>query len=235
MGSSDWDDLLTDKRWLVGKNDVVEVSSTRRAQDGLFQPTSDFLATFPILSKFLSLARVTDVKINGQAFYIYGWTDINGHSFGWQSPFSVSVTDTTRFHPQHILLLSSFGGIKERWNEPDTWLLNLNSALCAEEISVGWDGWEDYYFDLCNEMQIQPNVNPADYRIFAPEANGNCTMYHYKTGQVLMFAHDHGFSHIKPFENSPEYTLYTINDCPDFRTWVETVAKQWLQFVQNAG
>lgn len=46
-----------------------------------------------------------------------------------------------------------------------------------------------------------------------------------------MYAHDHCFEHITQVEGCPEYTFYTINDCPDFRGWVETVARQWLKHV----
>jgi len=30
----------------------------------------------------------------------------------------------------------------------------------------------------------------------------------------------------------PEYTFSTIRDDPDFRTWVETVAGQWLALLE---
>lgn len=227
MYTNDWKDFLSSKKWLVRENNIVEVSTPQKASEGLFQPSPEFLQTFPLLSNLLNLARVTEIKIDGELFQIYGWTDLNGYSFGWQCSPGNSFEKYLEFHPHHKFLLSCFGGINERWNEPDTWLLNLNSALCVRDTFTGF-GWEEYYSYACEEEKIPEIISPSDYRAFAHEANGNCTIYHYITGQALMFAHDHAFKHIKPLERCPKYTFYTINDCPDFQTWVETVAKQWL-------
>ena len=226
--SSDWNDFTADITWLISEGDKVEVSPSQMAYDGLFHPTDAFVGTFPILSQLLNLARVTEVQINGRLYYLYGWTDVFGYSLGWQCLPPDPTGDYGDFLPDHALLLTCFGGILERWHEPLTWLLNLNSALTADGTRAGFDGW-DFYLELCEDEDLQPVVDPADYLSFAPEANGNCTMYHHITGQVLMFAHDHCFDHIEALAGCPEYTLYTIKRCPSFRTWVETVAEQWLQ------
>jgi hypothetical protein len=233
MHSSDWNDLTADITWLIAEGDEVEVSPSRMACDGLFQPTAASVGAFPTLSRLLSLARVTEVKINGQLYHLYGWTDLAGRSLGWQCLPPDPTGDHRDFLSDHALLLSCFGGIRERWNEPLTWLLNLNSALTSESTRAGFNGWDEYYLDLCEDRGIQPVVDPADYRSFALEANGNCTIYHHITGQVLMFAHDHSLDHIEVLSGCPEYTLYTIKSCPNFRTWVETVAEQWLQYIKE--
>lgn len=131
------------------------------------------------------------------------------------------------------MLLSCFGGITERWHEPEeeNWLCNLKSALCEDESKAGFNEWEDNFFEFCSWDNLTPDIEPKDYIAFAFEANGNCTVYHKVTGQVLMYAHDHCFEHITSLEGCPEYTLYRINDCPDIRWWVETVARQWLNHV----
>ena len=49
--------------------------------------------------------------------------------------------------------------------------------------------------------------------------------------EVLLWAPDHAYEHIRPLEGCPEYTLYRIDRVPDFRYWVETVAGQWADAV----
>lgn len=236
MSSSDWNDFLKETPWLCSEKDRVDITPTTTLQKSAFKLNPQFRKTFPTLSKLLKLSRVTEVKINGEISCIYGWTDEDDSSFGWQSTTPGVLPDqhNMSLHPDHILLLSCFGGIMERWNEPDSWLTNLDSALCASKTTVGFARWEEYYLEQCKHAQIEPTVTPINYRTFAHEANGDCFIYNIKTGQVLMFSHDPSMDGIKPLDGCPTHTLYTIDDCPNLRTWVETIAEQWLEYVQEA-
>jgi hypothetical protein len=71
-----------------------------------------------------------------------------------------------------------------------------------------------------------PSISRPYYSI-AREANGNTTLCHRLTGDVLAFAPDHSFDHIAPLEGCPEYSLYRIPSAPTFEAWVAAVALQW--------
>ncbi len=68
--------------------------------------------------------------------------------------------------------------------------------------------------------------------VMAVEANGNLTLYHRQSGEVILFAPDHDFEHVTPLGQSPEYTLYRIDGVPTFSDWVESIAKQWARYVE---
>jgi hypothetical protein len=232
----DWQDFTADVTWFVKAVDVVDLEPPRSALDGIFAPTSDFSRKFPGLTELLRQARVTRVRVNSRPYHLYGWTNGEGQSLGWLCLPPSHQVEKVELHPDHRLLLSCFGGVTEQWNEPETtWLLNLKSALCEAHSQVGIGDWESYYLWLCEEEGLRPCVEPSECVSFAFEANGNRTVYQSRSSEVLMFAHDHYFSHIVPVPGCPEYTFYTIRDCPDLQTWVEIVARQWLADIARSG
>ncbi|WP_432949175.1 hypothetical protein ACQPXM_15715 [Kribbella sp. CA-253562] len=76
-------------------------------------------------------------------------------------------------------------------------------------------------------------IEAADYGVLAEERNGNLTLFHRTTGEVLVFAPDHDVDHLEVLEGCPEYTLYRIPSAPDVTAWVETMAGQWLAAVHG--
>jgi hypothetical protein len=228
---SDWEDFAQATPWFPAATGSDQVGKQQSASKGLFRPSVEFAAAFPRLTELLSRARVTTATVGREPYYLYGWTLPQGASCGWLCPppgYTGSFRISKDLHAHHRLLLSCFGGISERWHEPHTWLLNLNSALIEARSAIGFNGGEDYYLAMCEDAGLRPAVNPREYVSFAFEANGNCTMYHKRTSRVLMFAPDHAFDFVTPLDGCPDYTLYTIDGCPDFRSWVEAVAAQWL-------
>lgn len=95
----------------------------------------------------------------------------------------------TIVHPLQAELWQILGGIGERWNEPeDTWLLNHNAALTAELAAsdptdviaaTSW-AWE--------EDGLKVPIEPSEYGVLAEEVNGNLTLCHRTTGEILLFA-----------------------------------------------
>ena len=79
---------------------------------------------------------------------------------------------------------------------------------------------------------VQIPIEMPDFYSIARQANGNTTLRHRVSGEVLLFATDHAFNHLTPYAGCPEYTLYRINDAGTFREWVNVVADQWLANVQ---
>lgn len=181
-----------------------------------------------MLSELLMKSRVTNVQIDNESFHLLGWSDHEGNSFGWLAkPPAFEINKP--LCEEHKTLLTCFGGITERWNESEiSWLINLTSALTLEDAQEGFQGWETYIQDMSNDEGFDSYINPSDYIAFAFEANGNSTLYHKHNSSLIMLAHDHSFEHITPLDGYPEYTIYTINGCPNFVAWVEEVAKQEL-------
>lgn len=223
---SDLDFFREDCIW-ASRSQVRAFSPPTPAVGSGYFPTEAFVATFPNLDRLLRMARVTLFDSTEGTWFLFAWTDENGAPIGWVCP-PPSPNPDPSLHPVHRLLLQSFGGIGERMNAPeDTWLLNLNSALIAEE-SLKPCGWYGYYEGACEFHEFPKIVNEDDYIPFAFEANANCTLYHRETSAVIMEAQDHAFDHIDVLPGCPEMSLYTIRDCPDLQTWVETLAQQWL-------
>lgn len=129
---------------------------------------------------------------------------------------------------QHRTLLSEFGGIAARANEPKaTWLLNTNGSLTQEE------GLHDASFmSGYSAFDAIPGGIPiavAEYYCISREANGNTTICHRDSGEVLLFAADHSFSDVVPLEGCPPDTLYRRKGAANFLCWVETIATQWVR------
>jgi hypothetical protein len=228
MYKNDWNDFINDVSWFTRSNDKVVVSEAV-SNHQFFAPSNEFEILFPNLTKLLLKARNTRVEINEETYQLLGWTDTVGDSFGWlcRQPDN---RPPVFFCKEHKLLLNYFGGITERWNEKEgSWLLNLNTALTSKESEQGFRGWESYLDDICREEGIETIIDPYEFISFAFEANGNFTLYHKENSSVIMFAPDHCFEHLTPLDGYPEYSIYTINDCPNIITWIETIAKQELK------
>ncbi|WP_052339907.1 hypothetical protein [Gorillibacterium massiliense] len=227
MSNNDWNDFVSEVSWLIKPNDNVIVSESVLNYQ-IFSPSDEFKSLFPSFTKLLMKARITRVEVNHEKFELLGWTDEDNESFGWLCKYPVNLVPS-HLCKEHQILLGYFGGITERWNEQEeSWLLNLNSALTSSDSEQGFQGWGTYVNEVCREEGIELLLNPNDYIAFAFEANGNLTLYHKDTLSVIMFAPDHSFEHITPLDGFPEYTLYSIDNCPNLITWIETIAKQEL-------
>ncbi len=126
--------------------------------------------------------------------------------------------------------MRSFGGIVERQNEPEWWLVNHNDALTLEEAREDASFVQDY------AELFKPNGIPIDlaaHYSIAREANGNATLCHRTSGKVLLFATDHAFDYVDPVDGCPRRTLYTLHGAPDFTTWVEKLASQWQAWLSG--
>ena len=226
--SSDWDAFRETSFWNAPRRAKVDVGSPQRAA-----ALGDSVAgRFPSFAKLLAAARVTPVSIDGNVNYLYGWTTPEDVSLGWLSPPPIDAMDAAAapFCDDHRVLAASFGGIGERWNEPETtWLLNLHGALTTglAREPVDLSGYE-WAFKTDDRMPI----NATDWYTIALEANGNLTICHRYTGELLRCATDHSSNYLVPLEGCPDYTLYRIRGAPTFTTWVERVAMQWLASIR---
>jgi len=195
--------------------------------------SADFGRLFPALDQLLKSASITAVAINGLPYRLFSWKaleeEVQECAWLWPAP---SPQASLSVHPHHRVLLASFGGIIERSNEPeDTWLLNHNDVLTETLAQHDASFINDYAWFFEDRGVTIPIVLTEFYSI-AEEANGNTTLCHRTTGQIVLFAPDHDFEHIVPETGCPEQSLYRIPEALFFSSWVNAVAKQWLRNVQ---
>ncbi len=226
---NDWGLFTECVPWFLDRGAAVVISSARTGY--ALSPVAADL--FPPLAKLLAKASVTDVSVNGVHYQLLAWNSPDADRIGWlclPPPENVVCNP----HEDHRLLLGSFGGIVERFNEPeDTWLLNLNDALTQREASHDGSFIHQYRWAF-DEVELELPIEPTEYYSIAREANGNTTLCHQINGDVLMFARDHCFDHLKPLNGCPEYTLYTMNGVSTFRDWVNAIALQWLAHTERS-
>lgn len=214
---SDWEAFIKSVPWFArGKH-----RTARLAELPTRALARESAESFPELNRLLESASVAEVALGGERYELFGWTGDSDERFGWLC-MPPSDDPSPGLHESHRALLRSFGGIVERFNEPDdTWLLNLNDAL-TERVGANAD-LDSYAAVFDGPLPI--NVEP--YYPVALEANGNTTLCHRESGEIVMFAPDHSFDHLTVLSGCPNYTFYTVNGVKVFRDWVETIARQW--------
>ena len=223
---SDWSAFTESVPWFVDAGQSVTIDDSRSR----ITTSAAFQGRFPILASLLNSARATRVTIGSTEYDLIGWDSDDGFSIGWLCPATVESAPDELFE-DHRLLLSVFGGVSERFNEPeDTWLLNHNDALTLRESGHDASFIADNQWAF-EDAGIEIPIVLTDYYAIAREANGNTTLCHRKTGDVILFASDHAYDHITPLKECPEYTLYTIDEVPTFVDWVEEIARQWQSHI----
>jgi hypothetical protein len=219
---SDWAAFTEAVPWFVDRAGAVEVSSGRKRR--ALSPSA--AALFPRLVELFAKASVTDVSVKGSRYELLAWDSRDDDRMGWLC-LPPSTNAPQAFFEDHRQLLACFGGIVERFNEPeDTWLLNLNDALTEREANHDASFIQDYH-GAFEDAGLTLPIEPSEYYSIAREANGNATLCHRVSGKLLMFAPDHCFDHLTELEGCPEYTLYKINGAATFPDWVNAVAVQW--------
>jgi hypothetical protein len=144
----------------------------------------------------------------------------------WLSP-APPANPPTSLYADHQTLLASFGGIVERSNEPTWWILNHNDALTQREASydsrlIAHDAWWE---------SLKIPIDLTQFYSIAQEANGNTTLCHRVSGEVVLYAHDHAFHHVEVLPGCPDYTFYRFVGAGHFKEWVDTISRQWYDWV----
>ena len=224
-----WNAFAEDLFWFVKNRRHIDVGPL--SHPGRWQPSRSLAVSFPVLARLLSAAHTSSIAIDGDEFVLFSWED-GDRIPSWLSPLPGAASPGLL--PAHSLLLKEFGGIVERGGEFEgQWLLNTNDALTSREAGHDASFIRDYEW----AFQPQPGHIPIDvgaYYSICREANGNDTLCHRVSGEVLLFAPEHSFEHVVPFEGCPEFTLYRIKGGATFTEWVETVAGQWAEHCRMA-
>jgi hypothetical protein len=224
-----WESFLEDVPWFMNRRNHVEVGITQ--EPGAWaERSADFSRLFPALERLLKKASLTELEIDGKHYELFSWQRQDGRDCAWLSP-APSRRAPSSLLQEHQTLLASFGGVEERSNESeDTWLLNHNAVLTETEAKRDASFINAYKWAFDRAGVSIPIVLSEFYSI-AREANGNTTLCHRTTGEIVLFAPDHNFAHIVPVPGCPKYSLYRIPGAETFSGWVSSITNQWLDSI----
>lgn len=192
------------------------------------------IATVPAFSGLLEAATVTPVRVNDTDFELLTWGE--GASMrGWLCAPPTTSIDADLYASQRELL-GMFGGIAEIFGaerldgDANAWWVNQVAILSPRALELGRDfadsveasdwAWED--------ADLEFTFDAAPYAGVAIEANANMTMVHVDTGAIVAFLPSLAVDGVTTLEGCPEYTLYTLDDAPDFERWLDRLAREWL-------
>ncbi|CCH19785.1 hypothetical protein [Micromonospora lupini] len=215
---SDWQQFRDEVSWFLGPGEGAEV--------GMARPWArEPIAGLPELSALLASATVTPVSVGDTAFELLAWGS-SGRRRGWLCHLPRDA-DSDRIVQTHKSFWKVCGGIVERFGEPSSWWINQNEVLTAAATQVRVADVLNDYAWIWEDDGLQIAINPDDYYAVAVEANGNLTLAHREDGRLLLFAPDHSFAGVTPVAGSPPYSLLTIDEVPDLKTWIEACASAW--------
>jgi hypothetical protein len=225
-----WEGFIEEISWFLQRDQIVEVEAS--LPPGSWTAASpEFDQFFPELYGVLREAIVTPVAVAGVGYQLYTWLRRDGSRCCWLSPLA-SPAPPPSLHPDHSILLRSFGGIVERSNEPDWWILNHNDVLTEDAARRDGTFITDYAWAF-EAASINIPIDMEQFYAIAEEANGNITLCHRLSGAVVLFAPDHAFDYVEPFPGCPDYTLYRLPRALSFRDWVNTIARQWRGWIEG--
>ncbi|MGW7679184.1 hypothetical protein ACWGID_00495 [Kribbella sp. NPDC054772] len=214
----DWDRFLEAAPWFLRAGDaevVVEERAWARAAVG----------GLPRLSALLESATVTPVSVSGTSYELLAW-GAEGNRRGWLC-YPPLRADNGDVHPTHQSFWAVCGGIVERFAEPETWWMNQDEVLTADAASTSVsDVLADYSWLWEGEGLTIP-IQPEEYYAVAVEANGNLTLAHRQSGELLLFAPDHAFAGVTPLPDCPPYSLLAFDAEPTLQAWIENCAGRW--------
>jgi hypothetical protein len=214
----DWDLFTREVTWFVSPGATVDVGESHSWRRG-------DLADLPEVSALLGASLVTPVTVDGTAYELLAWGPADDRR-GWLSLPPVETTHE-EVHPVHRAFWTSCGGIVERFNEPATWWLNHDDVLTEDAARLAVAPVLHDFRWLWEDQDLQLPIDPGDYYAVGIEANGNLTLAHRTSGQLLLFASDHAFEGDSPLPGCPPYSLMTIDGVPSLASWIETCAVAW--------
>lgn len=226
-----WESFLADSCLSDEDGQAAKVSPA--LPPGTWAPNSpDFSLLFPVLERLLRRAFVSELKLKGKPYHLYSWKPPRGEIRGWLSPLPTQ-SPLSPVHPDHRVLLNSFGGIVEYSNPPDdTWILSHNDVLTETEAQNDASFIKSYNWAF-EQAGVPIPIPLAQFYVIAREANANATLCHRSTGAVVLFAPDNAFDYVMPFPGCPDYTLHLVKGAKCFRDWVNAVAAQWLSGIRD--
>jgi hypothetical protein len=115
----------------------------------------------------------------------------------------------------------------ERFGEPASWWMNQNEVLTVAAAQTPLSEVLGDHRSVWDAAGLDLPIEPDDYYAVAVEANGNLTLTHRHSGELLLLAPDHAFTRVTARSGGPPYSLLTIDDVPDLASWIEECAGVW--------
>jgi len=217
---NDVDLLMAQRPWLAEDGVVAGAPEPHQPVD---------LTGMPVVSGLLSAATVTPVRIAGVDHELLAWGPATGRR-GWLCRLPELHDDGGV--PEALRTVGTatggvveyFGDVSDSW-----WWLNCTDVLTREAASWPADQTLGAYEWMWADEGLRMPIAAADYVPVAREANGNLTLAHRRTGQVVWFAPDHSESGVTVLPGCPEYSLYTFDGASDLASWIEVGAAQWAR------
>jgi len=213
----DWERFVAEVSWFLEPAQTAELGEARPWTRGP-------VAGLPELSALLESATLTPVRVGAAGYELLAWGPA-GERRGWLCAPPVP-DEPAALHRLHRALWTSFGGIVERFGEPESWWLNQDQVLTAAAANTDLEVLDSYDW-LWADAGLELPIDAGEYYVVAEEANGNLTLAHRETGQLLLFAPDHDFDGVTPLPGCPPFSLLTIDDVPDLAAWIEVCARAW--------
>ena len=224
-----WQSFTDDVTWFLKGNERVTVGDL--VDPGTWRLPNALTRVFPRLGDLLARAYTSTVSVDSKRYVLFSWE--GEYTSAWLSP-RPTPSPAGALLPAHRDLLTVFGGITERSNEPETtWLLNTSESLTNDEASNDATFVKAYDWAFADVPGGIP-IDLTAYYSISREANGNTTFCHRRHGDVVLFAPDHSFDDVEPLEGCPPYSLYRRHGGGTFVDWVETVADQWASALDVA-
>ncbi|MFI2366673.1 hypothetical protein [Promicromonospora sp. NPDC019610] len=217
---SDVDLLMAQCPWLALEGADVGVSEPHRPVE---------LVGMPVLAGLLSAATVTPVRLDGVDHELLAWGPA-AERRGWLCRPPVQDGDADAPEALRAVwaatggIIEHFGVVSDSW-----WWLNCGDVLTREAVGWSVEQMLGAYEWMWADEGLPIPIEAADYVPVAGEANGNLTLAHRRTGEVIWFAPDHSASGVTVLPGCPEYSLYTFDGVPDLASWVEEGAAQWAR------
>jgi len=127
-----WQSFTDDVPWFNERNERIVAGEL--TPPGRWRLPAPVAAAVPHLADLLASAHTSHVSVGARDYVLFSWETEAGIA-SWLSP-RASPSPRDDLFPAHRALLTAFGGIAERSQEPETtWLLNTNESLTADEAS----------------------------------------------------------------------------------------------------
>ena len=218
---NDWRQFVDEVSWFLGPNDAADVGAAGPWSRGSIDE-------LPRTSRLLASATLTPIQVGDRSFELLAWGPSDRRR-GWLClPAKTGPVDGV--HAIHQRLLRLTGGILERFGEPESWWNNQDEILTISASRLPVADVLDSYAWLWQNQGLEVPIDPIQYYVIAIEANGNLSLAHRDTGDLVLFAPDHAFDEVTPLPGCPPYSLMTIYGVPDLGTWIEHCAARWLEW-----
>jgi hypothetical protein len=231
------------KRTLVFmKNyEPVRIEEQFTQSKDIFHPSDEFQGKYPKLTALLFDARVARLTTARGERFLFSWLDNFGHQLAWLAypPGLIGKCPASdELVHDHRLLLTYFGGVDQDCYVEDSvsttaqadlnnlWTNNLRFWAAEQRCKLGIDGWETCWEYAQKNDPFENPIRVDDYVTFAEYADGGSIAYRKSDATIVLFTSDNCFDKTSSFENCPRW-LYTFDEAPKFRDWVEKVSEKW--------